>query len=146
MAAEGPAGLAGTAADLAPSLSAGSPPPVSPADAPAASPAPVSLGPIKIANPLEWQAPMRNYPRPDTFSYQGDAMVAEYAPDSLLNARVNFYLQRYRPETGVIMIADLRSGHILAMGERQDSLITEAPKLAYGGGFPAASLIAIGPI
>jgi cell division protein FtsI/penicillin-binding protein 2 len=87
---------------------------------------------------------MRNYPRPDTFSYQGNAMEADYAPDSLLNARINVYLQRYRPETGVIMIADLRSGHVLAMGERQDSLITATPKLAYGaGGFPAASLIKI---
>ncbi|MDB5106134.1 MAG: penicillin-binding protein transpeptidase [Fibrobacteres bacterium] len=92
---------------------------------------------------VEWQAPMRNYPRPDTFSYQGNAMVADYAPDSLLNSRVNVYLQRYRPETGVILIADLKSGHILALGEREDSLLSATPKLAYGGGFPAASLIKI---
>jgi cell division protein FtsI/penicillin-binding protein 2 len=93
--------------------------------------------------PLEWQAPMRNYPRPDTFSYKGDAMVAEYAPDSLLNARVNLYLQRYRPETGVILISDLRTGHVLAMGERADSLVSGAPRLAFGGGYPAASLVKI---
>jgi cell division protein FtsI/penicillin-binding protein 2 len=92
---------------------------------------------------LEWQSPMRNYPRPDTFSYQGESVVAQYDPDSLLNARVNVYLQRYRPETGVILVADLHSGHVLAMGERQDSLISESPKLAFGGGFPAASLIKI---
>ena len=86
---------------------------------------------------------MRNYPRPDTFSYRGDAMVADYATDSLLNARVNVYLQRYRPETGVILVSDLKSGHVLAIGEREDSNITATPRLAYGGGFPAASLIKI---
>ncbi|HKP97889.1 MAG TPA: penicillin-binding transpeptidase domain-containing protein [Fibrobacteria bacterium] len=99
--------------------------------------------PAAAATAADWQTPMRNYPRPDTFDFQGNAMVADYAPDSLLNARVKVYLERYRPETGVIMIADLRSGHVLAMGEREDSVITGAPRLAYGGGFPAASLIKI---
>ena len=93
--------------------------------------------------PVEWSAPMRNYPRPDTFIYKGEAMVAEYDPDSLLNARVNLYLQRYRPETGVILVSDLRSGHVLALGERQDSIVAGTPRLAFGGGFPAASLIKI---
>ncbi len=108
-----------------------------------------SLGPIDAApapssdSPVEWLAPLRNYPRPDTFSYKGNAVIADYDPDSLLNARVNVYLERYRPETGVIMIADLRSGHVVAMGERDDSAITAAPRLAFGGGFPAASLIKI---
>ena len=94
-------------------------------------------------DPLEWHAPIRNYPRPDTFTYQGQSLVADYAPDSLLNARMNVYLQRYRPEIGVILAADLRTGHVLAMGERADSIVTSAPKLAFGGGFPAASLVKI---
>lgn len=93
--------------------------------------------------PVEWLAPMRNYPRPDTFSWKGDAVEAEYAPDSLLNARVALYLQRYRPELGVILVSDLRTGHVLAMGEREDSAISATPRLAYGSGFPAASLAKI---
>jgi cell division protein FtsI/penicillin-binding protein 2 len=86
---------------------------------------------------------LRNYPAPDTFSYHGRTLIAEYDADSLLNARVGIYLRRYRPETGVIMAADLRSGHVLALGEREDSLISAAPHLAFGGGYPAASLIKI---
>jgi cell division protein FtsI/penicillin-binding protein 2 len=109
----------------------------------AAIPVPAAAGATSSSDPLEWQATLRNYPQPDTFSYRGNAMVAEYEPDSLLNARVNVYLQRYRPETGVILAADLRTGHILALGEREDSVITSVPRLAYGGGFPAASLIKI---
>ncbi len=92
---------------------------------------------------LEWSPPLRNYPLSDTFSFHGRAQVAEYGLDSLLNARVNIYLQRYKPEIGVILIADLKSGHILAMGERDDSVISEKPRLAFGSGFPAASLIKI---
>lgn len=91
----------------------------------------------------DWQAPMLHYPLPDTFSHEGKTLVADYATDSLLNARVNLYLQRYRPETAVMMVADLNSGHVLALGERQDSLISAAPKLAFAGGFPAASLVKI---
>jgi cell division protein FtsI/penicillin-binding protein 2 len=86
---------------------------------------------------------MRNYPLPDTFSYQGNSLVADYAPDSLLNSRIKLYLQRYRPEMGVILLADLETGHVLAMGEREDSLIASAPRLAYGGGYPAASIVKI---
>jgi cell division protein FtsI/penicillin-binding protein 2 len=105
-----------------------------------------SLAPIAAITgdgPVEWLAPMRNYPRPDTFSFKGDAIVAEYDADSLLNARVNLYLQRYRPETGVILVSDLKTGHVLAMGERDDSVVSAAPRLAFGGGYPAASLIKI---
>src|SRR6185503_4427719 len=61
----------------------------------------------------------------------------------LLNARTSVYLQRYRPETGVILACDLKSGRMLAVGERHDSLISEAPRLAFLGGYPAASLIKI---
>jgi len=115
-----------------------------PTQARASTQAPAPAGIVPSAkDPLEWQATMRNYPRPDTFSYHGDGMVADYSADSLLNARVNVYLQRYRPETGVILVADLKSGHVLAVGEREDSVVTATPRLAYGGGFPAASLIKI---
>lgn len=92
---------------------------------------------------VEWQAPLRNYPNPDTFSFKGNAIVATYSPDSLLNARIKVYLERYRPETGVILISDLKSGHILGLGEREDSTISNKPKIAFGSGFPAASLIKI---
>ncbi len=95
------------------------------------------------ASKVEWQAPLRNFPRPDTFSYQGKSMVADYALDSLLNARVNLYLQRYRPETGVILIADLKSGHVMALGEREDTILSNKPRMAFGSGYPAASLIKI---
>ena len=96
-----------------------------------------------VTSGLEWQAPMRNYPSPDTFTYQNKAMEAHYAADSLLNARVNVYLQRYRPETGVILVADLKSGQVLALGEREDTAISAKPRLAFGSGYPAASLIKI---
>ena len=115
--------------------------PVEGGSAPALSPTEASLA--SGDTPLEWLAPMRNYPRPDTFSWKGDAVEADYAADSLLTARVNVYLQRYRPETGVILVSDLRTGHVLAIGEREDSVITGTPRLAYGGGYPAASLVKI---
>lgn len=122
-------GMGGVAAHV----EGGSAPALSPSEAiPAAS-----------DTPLEWLAPMRNYPRPDTFSWKGDAVAADYDADSLLMARVNIYLQRYRPETGVILVSDLRTGHVLAIGEREDSVITGKPRLAYGGGYPAASLVKI---
>ncbi len=102
-----------------------------------------STTPASAATALEWQAPMHNYPRPDTFNYQGNSLIADYAPDSLLNSRIKLYLQRYRPEIGVILLADLGTGHVVAMGEREDSLIAATPRLAYGGGYPAASLVKI---
>lgn len=120
------------------SFAGGKAPEVRGGSAPALAP---SLPPADA--PLEWLAPMRNYPRPDTFSYKGDAVVAEYDADSLLNARISLYLERYKPETGVVLISDLRSGHVLALGERDDSLLSSGPRLAFGGGFPAASLIKI---
>ena len=89
------------------------------------------------------QAPFRNYPAPDTFAFGDKFLVARYTQDSLLSARTEIYLRRYRPETAVILVADLKTGRMLAVGERQDTLVTQGPRLAFAGGFPAASLIKI---
>ena len=93
--------------------------------------------------PIQWQSSLKNYPKADTFSYKGTAMEATYAADSLLNARAQVYLERYRPETGVILISDLKSGQILALGERENTVLSNKPHLAFGAGYPAASLVKI---
>jgi peptidoglycan glycosyltransferase len=92
---------------------------------------------------LDLYSSFRNYPQADTFTYEGRTLAAQYDPDSLLNARTAVYLQRYRPETGVILACDLKSGRVLAAGERQDSVVTTAPRMAFLGCYPAASLIKI---
>jgi peptidoglycan glycosyltransferase len=94
---------------------------------------------------LDFYADFNDFPLPDTFSYKEHIIETSYALDSVLNARVNLYLRRYRPEAAVYLICDLESGRILAVGERRDSAITPGPKMAFQGGFPAASLIKIIP-
>ncbi len=86
---------------------------------------------------------IKNYPFPDTFNVAGKKYVAQYWQDSLINRRIDVYMQRYRPEHGVIAVCDLKSGRILGLGERRDDLITHQPQMALGGRFPAASLIKI---
>lgn len=92
---------------------------------------------------LDRHSSFHRYPAPDTFSVAGHSLVADYAADSLIQARIGIYLHRYRPETGVVLACDLRSGRMLGVGERSDSLVVGLPKLAFRSGFPAASLIKI---
>ncbi len=92
---------------------------------------------------LDFQSPFQRYPEPDTFAAGGRTLVAEYAADSLLHARVGLYLERYRPDAGVVLVSDLKSGRILGVGERVDSLVRQSPRMAFQNGFPAASLVKI---
>jgi membrane peptidoglycan carboxypeptidase len=85
-----------------------------------------------------------HYPRPDTLQTSQGGVTLHYAPDSVLQASVEKYLNRYRPERAVIMACDLKTGVIKAFAER-DSLpngpgVYTTPKLAIQGKFPAASL------
>jgi hypothetical protein len=92
---------------------------------------------------LDLLAPFRNYPKADTFQVEGHRLVAEYAADSLVQARIGVYLERYLPDAAVVMACDLRTGRVLGVGERADSAISLAPRLAFRAGFPAASLVKI---
>ncbi len=86
----------------------------------------------------------RNFPHPDTLSSTDGGLTLLYDPDSVLQASVEKYLRRYRPERAVVLACDLRSGVIKAFAER-DSLpegpeVYTTPRLALRGTFPAASL------
>jgi hypothetical protein len=92
---------------------------------------------------LDYHSPFRNYPSPDTFEVAGRTLAVQYAADSLLHARIQVYLNRYRPDHAVVLACDLRSGAMLGVGERSDSTVIGAPRLAFRSGFPAASLAKI---
>lgn len=128
--------ISGQGPSEAPSAPASGNSAVAPGSAPAGGSIPGSLS-------LDLHSSFRNYPLADTFTYDGRALAARYRPDSLLNARTALYLQRYRPEAGVILACDLRSARVLAVGERRDSLTSQAPRMAFLGAYPAASLAKI---
>jgi cell division protein FtsI/penicillin-binding protein 2 len=96
---------------------------------------------LELPAHLDYYTGFANYPAPDTFTHNNNTLVALYRTDSLLNARISIYLNRYRPENAVFLVSDLKTGGILGLGERKDSLISEKPNLAFGRRFPAASLI-----
>lgn len=62
---------------------------------------------------------------------------------SLLQKRVTIYLQRYRPEGAVVAICGLRNGKLLALAERDSLGVSDIPRMALRGNFPAASLVKI---
>lgn len=123
-------------------------PPVATAGVPALGPLAENL-PSSSAGPglnspgLDLHTGFRNYPDRDTFTVAGRTLVADYAADSLMQARIAVYLQRYRPDAAVVLACDLRTGRILGVGERSDSLESQSPRLSLRAGFPAASLIKI---
>lgn len=92
---------------------------------------------------LDLHSPFHRYPSPDTFTVAGHSLVADYAADSLVQARIGVYLHRYRPDAAVVLACDLKTGRMLGVGERRDSLVTGVPRMAFLSGFPAASLIKI---
>lgn len=99
---------------------------------------------IRLGTPgLDLHSPFLHYPAPDTFQVEGRSLAVEYAADSLIQTRIGVYLQRYLPDAAVVMACDLKTGHVLGVGERADSTITMAPRLAFKSGFPAASLVKI---
>lgn len=100
-------------------------------------------GPSLKSAHLDYFSPFRRFPLPDTFAISGRTVVAEYLADSLLHAHIGMYLHRYQPEHAVILACDLETGNMLGVGERTDSLVIGVPRMAFRGGFPAASLIKI---
>lgn len=110
----------------------------------ARSPASDTGSGINLASPgLDLHAPFLRYPAPDTFQVGGHSLVADYAADSLIHARIGIYLQRYHPDAAVVLACDLGTGRMLGVGERLDSVTIGTPSLAFQSGFPAASLIKI---
>jgi cell division protein FtsI/penicillin-binding protein 2 len=95
---------------------------------------------------LDYYSSFENYPEPDTFSYHEHQLAIFYQSDSLLNARMRIYLDRYRPEIAVYLACDLQTGQILALAERKDSVNSSRPDMAFGGTYPAASLIKLVPV
>ncbi|MCD6024885.1 MAG: penicillin binding transpeptidase domain protein [Fibrobacteria bacterium] len=87
--------------------------------------------------------PPLSFPDQDTFATSDGRWVTRYAPDLSLQARTVRYLDQYRPEGAVIAIADLRTGQIRALAERDSGVTSTRPKLALGNSFPAASLAKI---
>ncbi|MBF0431850.1 MAG: hypothetical protein HQK83_11260 [Fibrobacteria bacterium] len=99
--------------------------------------------PLSLPSYLDYYSDFTNYPGVDTFNYKQHRFVTDYESDSLLSARTSLYLSRYHPEAAVYLICDLKSGHILSLGERRDNKNSSKPKMAFGNKFPAASLFKI---
>jgi cell division protein FtsI/penicillin-binding protein 2 len=86
---------------------------------------------------------MQHYPMADTFAYQGRSFQTEYATDSLLQARVQYYMRHFHPESGALLVGDLHSGRLMAASENQGDTLRQGLNLSFRSGFPAASLIKI---
>jgi peptidoglycan glycosyltransferase len=84
-----------------------------------------------------------SFPDQDTLITSEGRWETRYTPDVALQARVVRYLDQYRPEGAVVAVADLRTGQIRALGERDSGLTSTRPRLALGNSFPAASLAKI---
>jgi cell division protein FtsI/penicillin-binding protein 2 len=87
--------------------------------------------------------PPRAFPEQDTLDTQDGRWVTRYTADAALQARTELYLDRYRPEGAVVAIADLRTGQIRALAERDSGVTGSRPRLALGNSFPAASIAKI---
>lgn len=97
---------------------------------------------VEFSDPAELPPPVA-FPDQDTFTTEEGRWVTRYAPDISLQARAVKYLDQYRPEGAVIAIADLRTGQIRALAERDSSVTRTRPQLALGKTFPAASIAKI---
>ena len=80
--------------------------------------------------------PSAAIPAPDTFAVAGRTLVAEYAADSLMHARIGLYLDRYRPDAAVVLACDLAAGRMLGVGERGIPWSPAVPRMAFRSGFP----------
>ncbi len=91
----------------------------------------------------DWLSPLKNFPQPDTFAYHGKSYRAVYGTDSLLQARVAKYMRRYHPEKAAFLVADLKTGHLLAASESETTSVASKLDLSLKATYPAASLIKI---
>lgn len=87
--------------------------------------------------------PPRAFPDQDTLNTPDGRFVTRYTADAALQARTQIYLDRYRPEGAVVAVADLRTGQIRALAERDSGMTGSRPRLALGNSFPAASIAKI---
>ena len=85
----------------------------------------------------------KNFPVQDTFSIQGSRWVTRYGADSMLQARSQLYLSRFRPGRAVVAVCDLKTGAVRALAEYDSTGSHSRPQMALAATFPAASLIKI---
>ncbi len=95
---------------------------------------------LRIPPMADLNSPLLNYPQPDTINLGGVKYLAKYAPDTTLSRSLLGHLKRNRPEHAVVLVCDLKTGLILAVGERSDSTVSPTPRMALTSTFPAASL------
>ncbi len=95
---------------------------------------------IRIPPMADLSSPLRHYPKPDTIDLAGVPYLAQYSPDTALSRKLLDHLRRQRPENAVVLVCDLKTGLMLAVGERSDSTVTQTPRMALSSTFPAASL------
>jgi len=91
----------------------------------------------------EWMSPFRHFPQADTLIHENRSYTMDYALDSATQSRAEYWLKRFRPEMGVVLISDLHTPSILAAAENHADTLLEGLHLALGGQYPAASLIKI---
>lgn len=87
--------------------------------------------------------PPQSFPEQDTVRTREGRWLTRYAADEILQARVERYVNQYRPEGAVVVVCDLRTGQIRALVERDSNVTSSRPRLALGTTFPAASLAKI---
>jgi peptidoglycan glycosyltransferase len=102
----------------------------------------VTLPSLRRGGPVELPTPV-SFPDQDTVRTREGRWVTRYAPDIILQARTQRYINQYQPEGAVVVVCDLRTGQIRALVERDSSGTSTRPRMALGTTFPAASLAKI---
>ncbi len=97
---------------------------------------------LRSGGPVELPTPVA-FPDQDTVRTREGRWVTRYAPDIILQARTQRYINQYRPEGAVVVVCDLRTGQMRTVVERDSSGTSTRPRMALGTTFPAASLIKI---
>jgi cell division protein FtsI/penicillin-binding protein 2 len=97
---------------------------------------------LRHGGPVELPPPQA-FPEQDTVRTREGQWLTRYAPDEVLQARVERWVNQYRPEGAVVVVSDLRTGQIRALVERDSGITSSRPRLALGTTFPAASLAKI---
>lgn len=101
-----------------------------------------TLPSVRKNSPVELPPP-QSFPDQDTVRTREGRWLTRYAPDEILQARTERYVNQYRPEGAVVVVCDLRTGQIRALVERDSNTTSSRPRLALGTTFPAASLAKI---
>lgn len=91
----------------------------------------------------DWLSPLHYFPAADTVRHDGRAYEVTYGVDSLMQQRALYYMKRFRPEGGALLVCDLESGQLLAAIESDTASIEPRLRLALKATYPAASLAKI---